>query len=355
MLELKEIDFLIYELLEYLANIQCVDGSFKTYFKHAELSQNEWVNNGKRNAPIDTASTVLPLLNLNNSVSKNIVIKGVDFIKQTTSILPLWRYYPSSGQSFVIPYDMDSTCLSSFVLENIGENQKNKELLYYYQNESGYYLTYLFPKKNKDLSFFQDIVFRYQSWRNSKSDTISIFINDIETATTCNALLYLGVSGRNSSIFEQVKSDIFSYKIKRVYFSEFYSLYSFARCCFYNQVNDLFKTEIRRVNLINSYLKNISSKTSLLDLLYFVNSCLFFKLENYDLIQEQIIQIFDRLQDKQYLEVSVFFASHNVLTEGSLSFFGSQGILAATALELLNLYHLRFFGCYYSEKQILKT
>lgn len=350
MIELNEIDFLIHKLLDHLANIQCEDGSFNTLYRHKIETEDKWVKKGKQNASMDTASSLIPLLLIDSKDAEIIIKRAIPFLKESSLDNLVWRYIPGSIHQHEIPYDIDSTSLSSFILAKYNHQINNKNFLNLFINNEGYYNTYLL---NKSFTFRLPIKtcirLAYNNLRSTSRSEISIEKNDFETGTTCNALLYLGKMKANEKVWKNLEEDLANLRIKSVYFSLFYSVYAYARLIKYGNNTSMILSKEQLDKIMKTLYSQLNIEDEQLDKLFFINAVFLLDLHidtSYDALIEKC---FLDVQLNKYTEVEPYFTSHKVITKHHISYFGSPGVTSSLYLEFLNLYRKYTFKFYYKQ------
>lgn len=350
MIELKKLDGLIQEVLDFLYSIQCEDGSFTTYYRHPNETKNNWVKESSQNAAIDTASSLIPLLFIDSKVATEILHKAKSFLLSSSLDRLLWRYIPASNHQHKIPFDIDSTSLSSFILRKLGLEIQNQYFLNQFINKQGYYDTYLIGKiPTFSLPFSTNLKLIFYSLNASSNHIISIEKNDFETGTTCNALLYLGKGNVNDKVWETLINDVSNQNFRTVYFSEYYSFYAFARLIKYGKHTSSHMSDLKLNGLIDYLYKGLTVQVEPLDTLFFLNALflleIHFEKPYLNLIEQSILEI----QKGYYKTIQHYFTSHKVLTKDHLSYFGSTAVTSALYLEFLNLYRNFAFGDFYKQ------
>lgn len=338
MIELSEIDKLIEKLLDYLKSIQNEDGSFDTMYLQPHFQPEKGWLKWQKNAPVDSASVLIPLLFLDIPKAKEIVQKGVVFLQKTSFADKIWRYAPTD--EFAIPYDTDSTAQCSFVLSKCGFKIDNKRLLNSLINTENHYDLFILREKNILLPFLTRRKFRKENLNMTPFDKLGSEKDDWDFATSCNCLLYIGKNAINNRVWSEIKKNFDNLDFHTTYYDIPFSIYAYARLLGYGNHNELMPKKITIDKLYSMY--NDSSLNKLL----LINSLLFFGVvENLPLIETCINEI----RQGKYKENAPYYSSHLRLnsdphTKTPYTFFGNSAITCSLYLEFLHLCKKRFYN-----------
>jgi hypothetical protein len=356
-MNLKEIDDAINSLLCYLESIQNIDGSFDTMYLQPYYNKEKGWMKFSKNAAFDTATVLIPLLQIKNDLVSNITKRGIGFIKDQSYKKKIWSY-PSVSNEYLHFFDSDSTSLCSYVLEKNGGKIDNKLILSSLMNRNKDYLVYIVPKflmfqlslsENIKLWFHNQKVKKKLAYKNNLLNEF-----DCDFVVTCNTLLYLGKSKETYPVFDNVSFKIKEDKFNLLYYpSIFHGIYSYSRMC-----NHLEKQIKDNIFLVNKYVKELKQKklneVDDLEYLLLVNS--FFYLDTIDEnVEDFFAKCFSKIISLDY-KIPYPYYSCNRKTDTQPgtnlpnTYFGSPAITCSLYLEFLNLYRKRFYGAYYGEE-----
>jgi hypothetical protein len=342
----NELSTHVQSVLNHLANIQNADGSFDTYYLQPQYHQGKGWMKFPGNAPYDTATTVLPLLQMSDSVAKDIVSKASAYLKKQSLDGLLWTYaYETSD--YLIPYDTDSTSLASYVLSKQSFEINNKEFLNSLINHENYYPFYVWLKHvNWKIPFS---TFVKMIWRDVKVKRCIPIVNDdmrvtdAEFSSTCINLLYLGRTTENERVWQKVKNVLASGDIDHMYYIDIHhSLYHAFRLAHFTQQYDILPEE----NVLNGYMDRLEdglNDFSFSDRTLLFTLCLLFLQGRTEKdVQTYAETVLRNLSSAQYTQIFASYSS-NVNTDHQSdltpnTYFGSVGATCAHYLEFLELY-----------------
>ena len=354
MISLKQIDNYIIKLITHLKQIQNKDGSFDTMCLQPYFCPGKGWFNFTNNAPYDTATTLIPLFNINNQEAQEIIENAIRFIKKNCYYNKLWTYAYLSDE-YKIPFDTDSTSLCSYVLSKKKISIDNKAFLNSLINKHNNYPFYIWPRKfSKQLSFFENVKLFLRNKKIKKLKPIlqdDMRIDDWEFSSSCVNLLYLGKSKENESVWKFVHSTFQSQSIDYLYYIDtFHSTYLYSRLLHYGKHEIKYSKEFLK-RMFADLVKKINHENCNFKRVLLVNSFLFFNYPDKEL-NNLIEQIFDSIKNESYKKNSAFYSS-NVKTDAQPktnipnTYFGSPGITCSLYLEFLNTYRERIHDSYY--------
>lgn len=358
-MDIQEVDIELRKILLYLESVQNIDGSFDTMYKQPYYFPNKgWMlypTVGK--TPFDVASALIPLLFCGKDTDC-ILQRGKAFLVENSLDCKFWSY-AYLNKNYIVPYDSDSTSLSSFVLRELGlsttktaifDKIKDKENNYKLWISSNLLYKYLsLPSKVK--LFFRDQRIKTSIPLKSKA----IFPSDAEFAVNCNVLLYLGYNDSTKDAWEKVLSDFISRNFDEIYYlNHFHSVYIFARLLGYgNHKTHLEKNQLESMVLeLLKQLQEGHSDNFSLETILLTNTILLFNLpdnESYNLLFKKC---FEDVEKSNYIKAAPYYSSNKKTdcqpnTNEPNTYFGSPAITCSLYIEFLNLYRKRFYGSFF--------
>lgn len=337
---LKVIDGYLFCLLKEIECVQNEDGSFGTYFNqpyyHPDLDWMKWPGN----SAFDTASVLIPLLFLENK-PYTVLEKGVKYLLKDSLHNRFWRFSPGNG--YIIPFDTESTSLSSFVITSFSKkNIRNKKYINRFKNKEGNYKLFFFPPKlDFSIPIHTSISLIYKNITSSSESKLTIRKDDWEFATNCNNLLYIGWTKKNEKTWVNIKNDFQKLNIKHTYYNLFYNVYTYARLSFYGGHTSLI-LDVKSIKDTVIFLYSLLDKEYSLNHVFLTNTILMFRLSIVD-YKDLISTCFNDIKEKKYLEFAPYYTNNSVLganeqTKKPNTLFTAKGFSHSLYIEFLNLY-----------------
>lgn len=347
MINKVDLEIHIKNLLVELDRLQNSDGSFDTFFFFPsfpkELKWRLW--NKKNNPPIDTATILIILLNLNTSITKKVFAKGSEFLLKSSFKRKFWKYSNNLSFKIIMPFDMDSTVQCSYVLLKKGLRFNNITDINCSLNKEMNYKAYPI--------FYNNLFFYLQNRKSTifkKSNQMAL-IDDWETGITCNVLLYLGKLEENRHVWSKLKEDFENMEIETNYYSFYYSVYAYARLICYGNHADMKPSNEKLNVIINKLYEQLEYENESLDFLFLANTILFFNLDIH-IYSKLIKYVFKKIEEKKQTDIAIYYSGNSkISTPETNAYFGSPAMTCSLYLEFLNLYRKKVYGTYFSDKE----
>lgn len=354
-----DIDTRTLRLLNFMSSLQNDDGSFNSMYLqpyyHKDKSWMLYQTVGK--TPFDVASSLIPLLFCGRD-AKYILQQGKAFFVANSLDCKFWSY-AHFNKHYLVPYDSDSTSLSSFVLRELGLNVANANIFNKIQDENSNYKLWIDSDLlYKHLSITGKITLLFKSQYIKKGipcKTKLILPSDTEFAINCNVLLYLGYNDLTKATWGKVVNDFINQNFDEIYYlNNFHSVYIFARLLGYsNHKINLENEQLESVVFdLLKRLKDSASDNFSLETVLLANTILFFDLpdtEEYNFLFEKC---FEDIENSNYTMVAPYYSSSRKTdaqpnTNLPNTYFGSPALTCSLYIEFLNLYRKRYYGSFY--------
>ena len=357
MISLEEIDFQAKKLIAFLKGIQNSDGSFDTYYMQPEYYPGKGWMKFPGNAPYDTATAVLPLLKIDSPDAKQIIAKANEFLLSQSLDGLLWTY-SYVNESYLIPYDTDSTSLASLVLTESGHKVDNKVFLNSLIGKDQYYPFYIWPDRYRcSLPLITYVKMVVRNWKVKRCIPIvndDMRITDSEFSSSCLNLLYLGKTDANRMVWEKLKAVFSNNAIDHMYYLNLYhSFYHVTRLAYFTGNDEMVQDGQLVERYINKLKDNLNDPSHSDRHILLANSMLFLDVGegHFAGLSDNILT---RLNQECYKQISAVYSSNvstDYQTDGKSpnTYFGSAAITCSLYLEFLNLYRKRVDNCYFGE------
>ena len=250
----------IAKALDFIVSRQNADGSFATYELYPiVMPDRDWTELPDP-SPFISANILYSLMQAKNNLATGAIKKGVENLWASKERGGYWRFWPLKSKQHPVPFDMDDTCLCSFILEKNGYRLSNKSILLNNKNAAGYFKTWLTPNfktaiTNPVFSFglAQDCIASMPTVRAG-----DFMFNDYEPAVAANALLYLGDNENTSNCLQLVIDEIQNNTMPLQFYADEIIVYYHIARAYVNGVKGLGVLK----NIIVERLKNRFNSTN---------------------------------------------------------------------------------------------
>ncbi len=289
--------------IDFLYNAQLKDGEFSTY----SCSEKEMINCYYDSSLFVTTFVLYSINEINNPKTKEIKEKALNFLLNE-QIDGVWNYFTKKS-NYKLPFDLDDTSCSSFILkqnnvifkENIPliKNNKNNESLYY---------TWIDPIR---------------------------FENDIDCAVNVNVLLYLQENDPN--ICSYINNAINNNENCSIYYPDKFALYYLISRAYKNNITCLNQTKEKIIfEILLKYKQNKTFESSL-QTAFIINTLLNFEYSDKKILEFLISNLIQNQNKNGSWNKSSFYTSLSKRDYGSEELTTSISIEALNNFQIINL------------------
>jgi len=193
--------------------------------------------------PIPFSHCLYCIQDIDNPKVKPMIQIGCEFLLSLMGTGGLWKYWEDNNgiMEYNVPFDVDDTCLVSYLLQKNGfDIPDNEKIIYANLDSDANFNTWILPR-GKNLKYPGKLPLLINELSKSRrifqanekipnNEPISNYW-DHEPAVSAHALLYLGETEASAPSVDKIIGDVLNGRMNLQYYdSPFYSFHHISRC-----------------------------------------------------------------------------------------------------------------------------